>query len=84
MVGQLGYTSGQLSGSGILNLGEESFSGFNHSRVQKIDQADGNFENHIASMTGSGASQCQIQFLVCKYHCLVWLHQVFDLLFDTL
>jgi len=43
VIGQVGYTSGQLSGSGILNLGEESFIGFNHSRVQKIDQADGNF-----------------------------------------
>jgi hypothetical protein len=43
VVGQLGYTSGQLSGSGIFNLGEGPFSGFNHSRVQKIDQSDGNF-----------------------------------------
>jgi len=32
----------------------------------RSDQASGNFENHISSMTGSGASQCQIQFLVCN------------------
>jgi hypothetical protein len=34
-------------------------------KLGRSDQADGNFENHISSQTGSGASQCKIEFKVC-------------------
>jgi len=34
-------------------------------KLGRSDQANGNFENHISSQTGSGASQCKIQFKVC-------------------
>ena len=34
-------------------------------KLGRSDQANGNFENHISSQTGSGASQCKIEFKVC-------------------
>jgi len=35
-------------------------------KLGRSDQADGNYENHISSQTGSGASQCKIEFKVCN------------------
>ena len=34
-------------------------------KLGRSDQANGNYENHISSQTGSGASQCKIEFKVC-------------------
>ena len=35
-------------------------------KLGRSDQANGNYENHISSQTGSGASQCKIEFKVCN------------------
>ena len=43
VVSRLGYATGQVEGSGVFNLNTASFSGWNHSRVQRIDEQDGHF-----------------------------------------
>jgi hypothetical protein len=35
-------------------------------KLGRSDQANGSYENHISSQTGSGASQCKIEFKVCN------------------
>jgi len=44
VLANLGYESQFIENSGVFNLNASAFSGWNHSRVQRIDQTDGNFQ----------------------------------------
>jgi hypothetical protein len=57
---KLEVSGGALKVKASANHVEESYIKFG-----RIDQADGSYENHIKSVTGSGASQCKITFAVC-------------------
>jgi hypothetical protein len=69
VVTQLGYNSSHITNSGVFNLNSASFSGYNHSRVQKIDESDGHFhvtENWIIAdpTFGSNAGKAIEDFTV--------------------
>ena len=57
---KLEVSGGALKIKASANHVEESYIKFG-----RIDQADGSYENHIKSVTGSGASQCKVTFSVC-------------------
>lgn len=44
VISRLGYSSGDYTGSGVFNLNAITYSGWNHSRVQRIGETDGTFE----------------------------------------
>jgi len=43
VVPRLGFESGQLEGSGVINLTASAFSAYNHSRTQETNETDGGF-----------------------------------------
>jgi hypothetical protein len=57
---KLEVSGGALKIKASANHVEETYIKFG-----RIDQADGSYENHIKSVTGSGATQCKITFAVC-------------------
>ena len=57
---KLEVSGGALKIKASANHVEETYIKFG-----RVDQADGSYENHIKSVTGSGATQCKITFAVC-------------------